>query len=114
MVSLKVMNPRAERRLVKRVGLSNPRMDDLNGKKIALLCVKGDSSVFFDCVQELLSARYPKAEFLRFQSLVNPLNPDNSEEIAAQCDCWMEGVKTSGDGNRDSGVRLEGLGSIYS
>ena len=42
MVSLKVMNPRAERRLVKRVGLSNPRMDDLNGKKIALLCVKGD------------------------------------------------------------------------
>ena len=110
MVSLKVMNPRAERRLVKQVGLSNPRMDDLNGKKIALLCVKGDSSVFFDCVQELLSARYPKAEFLRFQSLVNPLNPDNSEEIAAQCDCWLEGVKTSGDGNRDSGVRLESLG----
>jgi hypothetical protein len=109
-VSLEVMNPRGIVDPVPVSGLSTPRLKDLNGKRIALLSEKQEAVYFFDAFERLLRQKYPAATILRFRSAANPTLPDNTREIAEQCDVWLQGVKTSGSAQTDSEVKLEKLG----
>jgi hypothetical protein len=109
-ITIEVLNPRGVLHSVPMTGLSAQRPTDLAGKKIALLSEKSDSVVFFDAVEKLLKERYPTATILRFPSAASPMVPDNSAEVEAQCDVWLQGVKTSGSDNKDTEARLEKLG----
>jgi hypothetical protein len=107
---LEVLNPRAVLHSVPMTGLTAPRPADLDSKKIALLSEKPDAVAFFDAMEKLLKEKYPTATILRFPSAASPMVPDNSAEVAAQCDVWIQGVKTSGSDNKDTEAKLEKLG----
>jgi hypothetical protein len=107
---LKVLNPRGVLHSASITGLTNPRVEDLAGKRIALLSEKPDAELFFNAMEDLLKKRYPTAIILRFPSSAGPIGPDNTKEVASQCDTWLQGVKTSGSGMRDCDVRMEKLG----
>jgi len=99
---LEVLNPRAELDAAPVQGLAAPRLDTLNGKKIALLGVKPDSFVFFTELKRLLNARFPEA--------IIEVRPLSDVKEACPFDAWVTGVKTSGDGKLDQGARLEKMG----
>jgi hypothetical protein len=105
-----VLNPRGVLQAVTTTGLANPRIANLNGKRIALLSEKEESSHFFEALAELLQQKYPATEIVRFGSAANPMSHDNTAEVAANCDTWLEGVKTSGAGAVDYDVKLERMG----
>ncbi len=106
---LEVLNPRGVLHSVPITGLRNPRIKDLTGKRIAFISEKPDAVLFFDAMQELFKNRYRGVTFKRF-SAPTPVQPENSAEIAKQCDVWLEGVKTSGSSMVDCSVKLEKLG----
>ncbi len=63
-VSLTVLNPRGEIMPPKQVGI-RPRVDDLNGKTIALIDnTKAGARNFLDAIQDLLKQKYPNAKFV--------------------------------------------------
>jgi hypothetical protein len=109
-VTLEVLNPRGILHSVPITGLTNPRPQSLAGKKIALMSEKIESLHFFDELEELLKKKYPTATFLRFDSPANPARPDNTAEVAAKCDVWLQGVKTSGSSIIDYDIKMEKLG----
>jgi len=109
-VTLEVLNPRGVLQSVPITGLSNPRVTDLGGKRIALLSEKPDAEIFFDAMEELLKEKYPTATILRFPSAANPTRPDNTEEVARECDTWLQGIKSSGSSIGDYEVKLEKRG----
>jgi hypothetical protein len=109
-ISLNLLNPRGVLPATPITGLTNLRIADLAGKKIALLADKPMAALFFDIFEELLIKRYPTITILRFPSSDAPDNPDNTREIAAQSDAWIQGIKTSGLSPVDSEVKLEKLG----
>ena len=53
-VLLEVLNPRAVLPSIPLSGLTAPRLDSLEGKRILLLGGKPDSIVFFDALEEFL------------------------------------------------------------
>ncbi|MDR1726941.1 MAG: twin-arginine translocation signal domain-containing protein [Acidobacteriota bacterium] len=109
-VTLEILEPHGELAFPERKGLSAPRLGDLNGKKVAILAIGADSEAFFDTVKAMMKQRYPKVEFVHFVA-GGPNSPDNSAEVAAACDAWIEGVKASETGSRhDTGARLEKRG----
>ena len=110
-VALEVLNPRGVLDGSVPEGLSNPRLDTLDGKRIALLSEKPDAVVFFDVVEEMLSEKYPTATILRFPSASSPMIPDNTKEVAEACDAWVEGIKTTGSSKQDAGIKLERCGA---
>ena len=109
-VILQVLNPRGVLHSVPLSGLTNPRVENLAGKRIALLSEKPDAVIFFDAMEELLKKRYPTATVLRFPSSAAPNIPDNTKEVASQCDTWLQGIKSSGSSVGDCDVRMEKLG----
>ena len=108
-VTIEVLNPRGVIPPAQVFGLT-PRLKDLAAKRIALLSEKQEARNFFDALEKLLHKKYPTAKILRFQSAANPAIPDNTEEIAGQCDTWLQGVKTSGSSAVDYEVKMEKLG----
>lgn len=108
--TMEVLNPRAVLHPVPMTGLTVPRPRDLAGKRIALLSEKPDAAVFFDAMGKLLKERFPTATIVRLPSAASPMVSDNSAEVAAKCDVWLQGVKTSGSDNNDTEVKLEKLG----
>ncbi len=108
--SLEVLNPRGVLQSIPISGLTSPRASDLAGKRIAILSEKPESHHFFNALEELLKQKYPTATILRFDSPANPTRPDNTAEVAAACDVWLQGVKTSGSSGTDYDVKMERLG----
>jgi hypothetical protein len=110
-VTLEVLDPRGVLANPKRQGLFAPRLSDLNGKRIAILSMGSDSAAFFDAIGELLKAKYPAVEIIQLPSMGGPASPDNSAEVAAICDAWLDGVKAAGTGTRhDTSTRMERRG----
>ncbi len=107
-ITLEVLDPRGVLSSTEVKGLSNPRVSDLNGKKIALL--NENSDLFFNTLEKLLKKAYPTATILRFLSPASPMVPDNTAEVAKACDVWLEGVKTATSSEYDFDVKLEKLG----
>lgn len=110
MVKLEILEPRGVLVSTEVTGLSNPRVSDLNGKRIALLSEKPEADLFFNAIEKLLKEAYPDVIILRFPSPVNPTVADNTDEVAKACDVWMEGIKTSTSSEYDYDVKLEKLG----
>lgn len=116
-VTLEILEPKGVLLDPKRVGLSNPRLKDLNGKTIALMSIHVDdlhqfgSELFLDALEVLFKNAYPTIKFYRCRSFGSPNARENSAEIAAQCDAWVEGVKDAiTQGRRDVGVFMERAG----
>jgi hypothetical protein len=109
-VTLEVLNPRGFLQSVPTSGLITPRPSSLNGRKIALMSEKLESLHFFDALEALLKKKYPTTTLLRFDSPANPARPDNTAEVAAKCDVWLEGVKTSGSSIVDYDIKMEKFG----
>ena len=109
-VILEILNPRGVLHPEPVVGLSNPRVTDLNGKRIALMSEKPDAVLFFNSLEKLLKKKYPDATILRFDSPANPARPDNTAEVASQCDVWLQGVKTTTSSKVDYDIKMEKLG----
>ena len=109
-VMIEVLDPRGKLVSPEVAGLSNPRINDLNGKKIALMADKPDAILFFNSLEKLLKKAYPTSTILRFPSPASPIEPDNTAEVAAACDVWLEGVKTATSMEIDYDSRLEKLG----
>jgi hypothetical protein len=108
--TLEVLEPHGELAFPERQGLSAPRLNDLNGKKIAIFAWGTDSMAFFDTIKSMLKDKYPSVEFVHFGYPV-PNSPDNSAEVANECDGWIDGIKAAESGTRhDNGVRLEKRG----
>jgi hypothetical protein len=108
--AFEILNPRGVLHSLPISGLTNPRPRDLAGKRIALMSEKLESLHFFDALEELLKKQYPTATILRLDSPANPMRPDNTAEVAAKCDVWLQGVKTSGSSVVDYDVKMEKLG----
>jgi hypothetical protein len=107
---LQVLNPRGEPAYPERMGLFAPRPSDLNGKRVAILAMY-DCMDFFKAIAEMLGEKYPKADIRFYPSMSGPNSPDDSADIAANCDVWVEGIKVATTGGRfDNGVRLEKRG----
>ena len=72
-------------------GLS-PRLDDLAGKKIGLLCNnKRAAPLILDVTKRLLKEKYPTAETSRFDARsfsVSALEPNRKQEF----EDWIKGV----------------------
>jgi hypothetical protein len=116
-VTLEILEPKGVLSNLKREGLSNPRLTDLNGKTIALMSIHVDalrqlgSELFFEILAEQLKERYPTIKFIFTQSFGSPNAVINADEICAQCDAWVEGVKEAiTQGRRDVGVFMERAG----
>ena len=66
---------------------------------------------FWTCSRICSRAKYPTIKIYRCRSFGSPNSRENSAEIAAQCDAWVEGVKDAiTQGRRDVGVYMERAG----
>ena len=84
-VSIEIMEPKGKLLDPRREGLSNPRLDTLKGKTIALMAIHVDSLVmlgsilFFDILEERLKARYEGLQVYRCLSFGSPASVVNTE-----------------------------------
>ncbi len=117
-VSIEILEPRGVLVDSKRVGLSVPRPETLDGKTIAMMSINipgrygASADPFFDVLQRRLQERYPTAKFLRMDSFGTPVAPPSRAlEVAQQCDVWIEGIKDShSQARHDAGVCMEQAG----
>ncbi|MCD7846337.1 MAG: hypothetical protein LUG57_10920 [Oscillospiraceae bacterium] len=109
-ITLRVLNPRGVIANPKAEGLKAPRVRDLNGKRVALLAEKPDSMLFMNAMERLLKARHPDVEIVNMPSYASPVVGNNTAEVAAKCDAWLQGVKTSTSSRFDGDVAMEKLG----
>jgi len=89
-----VLSPWAEADLVPMEGLTAPRLNDLNGKKIGLFCnIKQASSRIQPVLERRLKKRYPGAEFSYYRGQafsVSELEPQNIDKF----NTWIDEVDT--------------------
>ena len=116
-ITLEIVEPKGVLADPKREGLSNPRLDTLNGKTIALMSIQVStissfgSDLFFDILEEMLKHNYSNIRVVRVRSFGDPKAKINSDEIAASCDAWIDGVKDAITlGRHDVGVYMERSG----
>jgi hypothetical protein len=90
-VTLEVLNPRGE---IKAMPSSapTPRVADLAGKKIGIYWIgKAGGNNFFDEIEQLLKAKFPTAQILRFNGPFD-LGADMAAKIAKEFDTVIYGV----------------------
>jgi len=95
-IELKVVNPRGEIEPPP-IFAPAPRLDDLAGKKIALVHnMKSGADTFLDAVEELLQKKYPDIEFIKgYTTAINlAKEPEFYDEVAQKADGFIFG---SGD-----------------
>jgi len=95
-VELKVVNPRGDIEPPP-IFAPAPRLDDLTGKKVALVHnMKSGANTFLDAVEELLHAKFPTVEFVKgYTTTINlAKEPEFYDEVAKSCDAFVFG---SGD-----------------
>lgn len=93
--SYKVLSPWAEADPIPLRGLTAPRLTDLAGKKIGLLCnTKRAARPISTVVERKLKERYPTAEISWYFTL-NAIGPEEIEtENKAKFKDWLKGVDT--------------------
>jgi hypothetical protein len=86
-----VLSPWAEADPIPLKGIS-PRLDDLAGKKIGLLCNnKRAAPLILNVTEKIFKERYPSSQISWFHSRsfsVSSLEPDRKQEL----DGWIKGV----------------------
>lgn len=95
-VTLEVLNPRGEITAVEMKGLSNPRLTDLNGKRIGFFWnAKPDGDVYWNRVAELIKQKYPTSQPFMVTRAATPsfVLPEEVTEVEAkQVDVFVYGV----------------------
>ncbi len=104
---LKVRNPRSVLKIEDFQGLTAPRLDSLDGKRIAVICQKPDGAFFIDPLQELLEKKYPTSTFERFTG-----RRSTTEEVARlkDFDGWIFGVRNTGGTATEEATSYERAG----
>ena len=91
-ITLEVMNPMGVIEPPLTLGIS-PRVEDLSGKRIALMHNnKPGASNLLDALQKLLSRKYPTASFVRgyeTDPVMPPKDPNMYKMAAAKCDTFI-------------------------
>jgi hypothetical protein len=110
-IKLEVLNPRGELPTAPPIGLFAPRVEDLNGKTIALLYRTTAAQWFFSEIEVLLKEAYPDVTVIQAMA-AQPYfpEPDGTEPLAdviAQCDTWVDGVQDMGAEEEDWSVTRE-------
>ncbi len=90
-VTLEVLNPRGEIAALPSLAPS-ARIADLAGKKIGIYWIgKQGGNNFWDEVEVLLKAKFPKAQVVRYQGAFD-LGADMAGKVAKECDAFIYGV----------------------
>ncbi len=109
-VTIEILEPRGEILHPQRYGLSAPRLTTLEGKRIALCSEKVDSRYFFNRIEELILQKYPTAKVDQLYSSTRPGSLDNTKEILANYDCFVDGIKTSTSSTYSPDIVMEKQG----
>ena len=104
---LKVRNPRSVRKIEDFQGLTAPRLDTLDGKKIAIVVMKPDGALYIDPLEEYLKKKYPTATFARYEGARSP-----AAEIKffQDFDAWIFGVRNTGGTGSEEAAAYEKAG----
>ena len=103
-VVLEVRNPRSDISQAQPHALP-PRLDSLEGKRIAVMTIKPDADIYMDRLAELLKERYPTSTFDRFEGRtglfvsVDPKLPGY--------DAYIYGVKNTAGFNMEAAPEWE-------
>lgn len=94
-IELELLNPAGVIDPPKMLGI-NPRLETLEGKKLAMIHNnKAGAKEFLIAVEELLKAKYPSMTFAHFDTTINLADtPGKYAEMAGSCDAFILG---SGD-----------------
>ena len=90
---LKVRNPRGERK-EKIQGMTAPRLDKIDGKKIAIIFTLPESVFFSNDLAKVMQERYPTAKIDCFQVAIHTIK--ENIEILKNYDAFVDGVRLSG------------------
>ena len=102
-VVLKVRNPRAEIQQDEPHALP-PRLDTLEGKRIAIMTIKPDANIYLDRLAELLREKYPTSTFERFEARTGPFVTLKS---LPDYDAYIYGVKNTAGFNDEAAPAWE-------
>jgi hypothetical protein len=113
-VKLKVLNPRGKLPTDPPVGLFAPRVQDLNGMKLALISTTPQAQWFFSEIEVLIKQVYPDVTVIQAMA-DQPYfpEPDGTEPLAdviSECDTWINGVQDMGAEEEDWSVAREKMG----
>ena len=85
---LKVRNPRSVRKIDDFQGLTAPRLDSLEGKRVAVLVMKPDGALYIDPLEEYLKKKYPTATFARYEGARSPAAAASKSRSAGNRSFW--------------------------
>ena len=103
-VVLKVRNPRADISQEEPHALP-PRLDTLEGKRIAVMTIKPDANIYLDRLAEMLRERYPTSTFDRFEGRTGPFV--NLDPKLPGYDAYIYGVKNTAGFNTEAAPEWE-------
>jgi hypothetical protein len=108
--TLEVLNPRAKPDIRDFCGLSVPRLDTLDGKRIVIFREKPDDDVFLKPLQAQLLATYPTATVDYVQGTANLASADADAEVLRNYDAFIAGMRHTGGTDTEPAVAYERSG----
>jgi len=103
-VVLKVRNPRSNISQDEPHALA-PRLDSMEGKRIAVMTIKPDANIYLDRLAELLRERYPTSTFDRFEGRTGLFV--NVDPKLPEYDAYIYGVKNTAGFNMEAAPEWE-------
>jgi len=104
---LEVMNPRSVRKIEDFQGLTAPRLDSLEGKRIAIIRGKPDSDFFLFPLRDQLQRKYPTSSF---EYIEGRMSIEQHIEILRGYDGFIAGVRNTGGTDTEEGADFERAG----
>ena len=107
-VVLKVRNPRSALKIEEPFALP-PRLDTLEGKRVAIMTIKPDANIYLDHLARLLRERYPTATFDRIEGRTGPFI--SIDPKLPGYDAYIYGVKNTAGFNSEAAPDWERNGT---
>jgi len=104
---LEVRNPRSDIMIDEPHALP-PRLDTLDGKRIAMVQIKPDAHVYLEYLEQLLKERYPTAEFFNLEGKNGPFT---TLKTLTEYDAYIYGVKNTAGFNNELATDWEKAGT---
>lgn len=106
-VVLKVRNPRSEL-LIDEPHALPPRLDTLEGKRIAVLLIKPDADIYLEFLTQMLQEKYPTSEFVRMEGRTGMFVTIHD---LPDFDAYIYGVKNTAGYNSEAAIDWERNGT---
>ncbi|MBR3397454.1 MAG: hypothetical protein IKG70_06375 [Lachnospiraceae bacterium] len=106
-VILKVRNPRSELKIDEPHALP-PRLDSMDGKRIAVLMIKPDANIYLEYLTQLLKEKYPTSEFVRLDGRTGKFVTIHD---LPEYDAFIYGVKNTAGFNSEQAIEWEQKGT---